>query len=74
MGGEQRPAGSAQIPKESCIKPKGTARGKIEKYKKRTKGIIQILRKHVLGGYTNPPTLCVLLVSKNGQFLNPLLT
>ena len=32
-------------------------------------GTIQILRKHVLGDFlTHPPTLCVLLVSKNGQF------
>ena len=44
---------------------------KIKSYKinKRT---IQILRKHVLGYFlTHQPTLCVLLVSKNGQFLNP---
>ena len=34
-------------------------------------GTIQILRKHVLGDFLNPPTLCVRLVSKNGQFLNP---
>ena len=33
---------------------------------------IQILRKHVLGDFlTHPHTLCVLLVSRNGQFLNP---
>ena len=25
----------------------------------------------IFRGFSNPPTLCVLLVSKNGQFLNP---
>ena len=35
-------------------------------------GTIQILCKHVLRDFlTRPPTLCALLVRKNGQFLNP---
>ena len=35
-------------------------------------GTTQILCKHVWGDFlTHPFTLCVLLMSKNGQFLNP---
>ena len=33
-------------------------------------GTIQILRKQVFGLFSNSPTLYVLIVSKNGHFLN----